>query len=142
MNTLQVIHKFIEKVYKADSLNIAIQDGPELGQSVPHLHTHIIPRYKNDKWGDLIYQALEKLDLEQQYQEFFTRKTEYREHTPEELNQKDEDRMNRLEAEMAKETNWLRTQLASYLEEKRRLQEEDREAAHFDFERVFHDKSY
>ena len=58
MHTLQLIHKFIQKVYKADSLNLAIQDGPESGQSVPHLHTHIIPRHKGDGYGDLIHTML------------------------------------------------------------------------------------
>jgi len=38
----------IERVYKATSLNIAIQDGPDAGQSVPHVHVHIIPRMKRD----------------------------------------------------------------------------------------------
>jgi bis(5'-adenosyl)-triphosphatase len=38
----------IERVYKATSLNIAIQDGPDAGQSVPHLHVHVIPRSKGD----------------------------------------------------------------------------------------------
>ena len=32
----------IEEVYKATSLNIAIQNGPDAGQPVPHLHMRII----------------------------------------------------------------------------------------------------
>ena len=35
-------------MYHASSLNIAIQDGVEAGQSVPHVHTHIIPRKRSD----------------------------------------------------------------------------------------------
>lgn len=67
-NSVQVISKAIEVHYKADSLNIAIQDGPLAGQTVPHVHCHIIPRrlgdlpnvddiYKllNGKEGDLEY---------------------------------------------------------------------------------------
>jgi len=38
----------IERVYGASSLNIAVQDGIDAGQSVPHVHTHIIPRKKAD----------------------------------------------------------------------------------------------
>ena len=53
----------IEKVYKATSLNIAIQDGPDAGQSVPHLHVHIIPRTRgdlDDRGGsDAIYDMME-----------------------------------------------------------------------------------
>lgn len=60
--TLQLIHRFIKWQYKADSINVAIQDGPEAGQSVPHLHTHIIPRYKINNVGDLIYDKLDHWD--------------------------------------------------------------------------------
>lgn len=61
-NTLQLIHRFIKWEYKADSVNVAIQDGPEAGQSVPHLHTHVIPRYKLNNVGDLIYDKLDHWD--------------------------------------------------------------------------------
>lgn len=60
--TLQLIHRFIKWQYKADSVNVAIQDGPEAGQSVPHLHTHVIPRYKMNNVGDLIYDKLDRWD--------------------------------------------------------------------------------
>lgn len=57
--TLQLIQQFIKWKYKCDALNIAIQDGPEAGQSVPHLHTHIIPRYRLNNFGDQIYDKIE-----------------------------------------------------------------------------------
>ena len=31
-----------------DAYNIGINDGPAAGQTVPHLHIHLIPRYKGD----------------------------------------------------------------------------------------------
>lgn len=34
----------LETHYGAQALNIAIQDGAESGQSVPHVHVHILPR--------------------------------------------------------------------------------------------------
>ena len=34
--------------FKPDGYNIGINDGPTAGQTVPHLHTHLIPRYKGD----------------------------------------------------------------------------------------------
>lgn len=37
-----------ETVAKPDAYNIGINDGPAAGQTVPHLHIHLIPRYKND----------------------------------------------------------------------------------------------
>lgn len=53
----------IERIYGATSLNIAIQDGVDAGQSVPHVHTHIIPRKRADldhKGGtDAIYEMLD-----------------------------------------------------------------------------------
>ena len=61
--TVQRVSRMIERVYDASSLNIAVQDGVDAGQSVPHLHTHIIPRRKADmdaKGGaDAIYDMLE-----------------------------------------------------------------------------------
>ena len=32
-----------------DGYNIGINDGPTAGQTVPHLHMHLIPRYKDDQ---------------------------------------------------------------------------------------------
>lgn len=56
----------VERFYGASSLNIAIQDGSAAGQSVPHLHTHIIPRQSTDLdeqgGSDVIYGMLEGED--------------------------------------------------------------------------------
>ena len=38
----------IDKEFKPDTYNIAINDGPAAGQTVPHLHIHLIPRYTGD----------------------------------------------------------------------------------------------
>ena len=38
----------IEKEFKPDTYNIGINDGPAAGQTVPHLHIHLIPRYTGD----------------------------------------------------------------------------------------------
>lgn len=38
----------IDSEYSPDSFNIGINDGPAAGQTVPHLHIHLIPRYKDD----------------------------------------------------------------------------------------------
>lgn len=34
--------------HSPDSYNIGINDGPEAGQTIPHCHVHLIPRYKGD----------------------------------------------------------------------------------------------
>jgi bis(5'-adenosyl)-triphosphatase len=47
----QEIGKVIEREYAAESLTLTIQDGTSAGQTVPHVHIHIIPRIKGD-WMD------------------------------------------------------------------------------------------
>jgi diadenosine tetraphosphate (Ap4A) HIT family hydrolase len=39
----------IDKEYKPDGYNIGVNIGTAAGQSVPHIHIHMIPRY----WGDV-----------------------------------------------------------------------------------------
>lgn len=46
--TVQRVGRMVERVYGASSLNIAVQDGVHAGQSVPHVHAHIIPRKAAD----------------------------------------------------------------------------------------------
>ena len=38
----------IDQEHQPDSYNIGINDGPAAGQTVPHLHMHLIPRYDGD----------------------------------------------------------------------------------------------
>lgn len=47
-SSVQKVARVVEKHYSADALNIAIQDGPLAGQTVPHVHCHIIPRKLSD----------------------------------------------------------------------------------------------
>ncbi|KAG2413258.1 Bis(5'-nucleosyl)-tetraphosphatase [Aspergillus terreus] len=71
--TVRRVARMIERVHGATSLNIAIQDGVDAGQSVPHVHTHIIPRRKADldhRGGtDAVYDMLdgEEGDLGRSY---------------------------------------------------------------------------
>ncbi|KAJ5375671.1 Histidine triad (HIT) protein [Penicillium concentricum] len=46
--TVRRVGRMVERIYGATSLNIAIQDGADAGQSVPHVHAHIIPRKAAD----------------------------------------------------------------------------------------------
>lgn len=39
----------IARQHRPDGYNIGINDGPAAGQTVPHLHIHLIPRYKGDQ---------------------------------------------------------------------------------------------
>jgi diadenosine tetraphosphate (Ap4A) HIT family hydrolase len=38
----------VKSSHAPDSFNIGINDGTEAGQTVPHLHIHLIPRYAGD----------------------------------------------------------------------------------------------
>ncbi|KAJ4359999.1 Dinucleoside triphosphate hydrolase [Didymosphaeria variabile] len=61
--TVQRVSRTIERVFDASALNIAIQDGQDAGQSVPHVHAHIIPRKKHDlPEPDAIYEMMESED--------------------------------------------------------------------------------
>jgi len=47
-------------MYTPDAFNIAIQDGKAAGQSVPHVHVHILPRKTGDyERNDDIYTDIE-----------------------------------------------------------------------------------
>ncbi|VDK41576.1 unnamed protein product [Taenia asiatica] len=49
--------------YNAQSLTISIQDGKDAGQTVPHVHIHVLPRKPGDfAKNDDIYDVLEKHD--------------------------------------------------------------------------------
>lgn len=37
----------LDKIYNPDGFNIGVNDGEAAGQTVPHVHIHLIPRYKN-----------------------------------------------------------------------------------------------
>lgn len=61
--TTQTIASLVEKHFNATSLTIAIQDGPEAGQTVKHVHVHVLPRKAGDfERNDSVYDELQKHD--------------------------------------------------------------------------------
>ncbi|MBD3355373.1 HIT domain-containing protein [Candidatus Woesearchaeota archaeon] len=46
--TVRKLAPKIKKAVKADGINIMSSNGEAAGQAVPHLHIHIIPRFKDD----------------------------------------------------------------------------------------------
>jgi len=49
LSLLEEAHIYLVRRYQPDGFNIGINDGESAGQTVPHLHIHIIPRYKGDQ---------------------------------------------------------------------------------------------
>jgi diadenosine tetraphosphate (Ap4A) HIT family hydrolase len=49
LDLLDQAKKVIDAELSPDSFNIGINDGPAAGQTVPHLHIHLIPRFKGDQ---------------------------------------------------------------------------------------------
>lgn len=39
----------LDQAFAPDSYNLGINDGPAAGQTVGHLHIHLIPRYRGDQ---------------------------------------------------------------------------------------------
>jgi bis(5'-adenosyl)-triphosphatase len=119
--TVQRVSRMVERVFDASSLNIAIQDGVDAGQSVPHVHAHIIPRKKADleeKGGtDVIYEMMESedADLNKQLQEkertarMDLAEDERRGRFPAVDN---DSRKPRSDEEMQKEAEWLAQEMA------------------------------
>lgn len=109
--TVTRIQRTLKRLYKADAFNVAVQDGEAAGQSVPHVHCHVIPRQKNDAGGDdKVHEWLEgeegdvgKHQTEAQGATASDRKTKEW--------AKDEDRKPRSKEEMEEEARWLRAEL-------------------------------
>ncbi|KAF2180604.1 HIT-like protein [Zopfia rhizophila CBS 207.26] len=118
--TVQRVSRMVERVFKASALNIAIQDGADAGQSVPHVHTHIIPRNHDDLAGeggtDAIYGMMEgeEGDLGRQLREADEKRVDggrkRRGRFP--PVDADESREPRNEEEMQQEAEWLAEEMA------------------------------
>jgi len=57
----------LEKAVNVNSATIAIHNGKDAGQEIPHLHVHIIPRTKEDGAGPVhsMFEHRPKLNTEQ-----------------------------------------------------------------------------
>ncbi|KAI9554690.1 hypothetical protein GHT06_019966 [Daphnia sinensis] len=61
--TSQRVQRGMELFHGVSSSNVDIQDGPDAGQSIQHVHVHILPRRPNDfKENDQVYDELKNHD--------------------------------------------------------------------------------
>jgi len=60
---VQSVAEATKKHYQVSSLTVAVQDGPDAGQTVKHVHVHVLPRKPGDfPDNDDVYKHLEKHD--------------------------------------------------------------------------------
>ena len=48
LGLMDVAKATLDKEFAPDAYNVGINDGPCAGQTVPHVHVHLIPRYAGD----------------------------------------------------------------------------------------------
>ena len=60
-NMVRTVQKALKKAYpQTTAFNVAVQDGKAAGQSIPHVHVHVLPRSGGDfERNDDVYDALE-----------------------------------------------------------------------------------
>ncbi|XP_023211076.1 nitrilase and fragile histidine triad fusion protein NitFhit-like [Centruroides sculpturatus] len=62
---VQKVQKVVEKKHNSNSSTITIQDGSDAGQTIKHVHIHILPRHPGDfQNNDEIYIRLQEHDKE------------------------------------------------------------------------------
>jgi bis(5'-adenosyl)-triphosphatase len=58
--SVRTVQNALKNYYNATGFNVAVQDGRVAGQSVPHVHVHILPRTEGDfERNDDVYDELE-----------------------------------------------------------------------------------
>ncbi|WBW75361.1 bis(5'-nucleosidyl)-tetraphosphatase [Schizosaccharomyces osmophilus] len=112
--SVKKVQSILEKVYTATASNIGIQDGKDAGQTVPHLHVHLIPRKKLDfNENDEVYQHLEKAEANLESLQATGKEAIVGDQAPPTSMKKsiprDEDRQPRTPEVMQEEATWLRS---------------------------------
>lgn len=104
--TVNRVREAFENDFRIGGFNIAVQDGVIAGQSVEHVHVHILPRVKGDfEPNDLVYDKLEawtprKEDEEEKLERMGGKKLVVKE---------DKDRKDRTEEQMKEESRLYRS---------------------------------
>lgn len=116
-NTVRLVSRTLERVYRATALNVAVQDGVDAGQSVPHVHVHVIPRQAGDLdekgSGDQIYEMMDgdEGDVGKAFLEVQKARQARNGQRRDFAGGPDSDRKPRNEGEMRDEAEWLRLEM-------------------------------
>ena len=101
-SSVRKVQLILKNHYHATAFNVAVQDGIAAGQSVPHVHVHILPRVEGDfQRNDDVY---EELELWAPREDVSKQRTDIE--VPE-----DKDRVNRTSERMAQEAATYRNLL-------------------------------
>lgn len=79
--TVCKVQMMLEQIYGTSAATVTIQDGPDAGQTVNHIHFHVMPRRPGDfGHNDQIYTQLEKIheSKNRNIQEMITEAEKYR----------------------------------------------------------------
>jgi len=114
MTSVQHVGRIIERAYEADGLTIACQDGKAAGQTIPHVHFHLLPRkFVGDPFSgrnDEVYPALEGAEASLSQLQAASAV-----HQPLKVDG-DDDRVSRNMEDMEREAIWLKEFFASELD--------------------------
>eukprot|EP00199_Chlamydomonas_sp_CCMP681_P003099 CAMPEP_0119105556 /NCGR_PEP_ID=MMETSP1180-20130426/3483_1 /TAXON_ID=3052 ORGANISM="Chlamydomonas cf sp, Strain CCMP681" /NCGR_SAMPLE_ID=MMETSP1180 /ASSEMBLY_ACC=CAM_ASM_000741 /LENGTH=179 /DNA_ID=CAMNT_0007090631 /DNA_START=164 /DNA_END=703 /DNA_ORIENTATION=- len=59
--TAQRVGNLVENHFQGTSLTLTLQDGPQAGQTVPHVHIHVLPRRSGDfEKNDEVYDTIDE----------------------------------------------------------------------------------
>jgi len=113
MTSIKEVGRAVEKAYGADALTIACQDGKAAGQTVPHVHFHLLPRkFQGDRFSnrkDDVYPAIERAEEELPHTAGQNGDVATAQWAYESLKvDADENRKPRTMEEMEKEAHWLK----------------------------------
>lgn len=65
MGVAQMVAQAQKKGLQADGANVFVADGTAAGQVVPHLHVHVVPRFKRDghnwNWAAKKYENMDEM---------------------------------------------------------------------------------
>lgn len=112
-DAVQDVSGIVQRLTNSPACTVAIQDGKESGQSVPHLHVHVIPRKDGDFTpNDIIYAHLEEfgLQLHKNMQKNESESSKKSGHESERglAPDPDQERKPRSAQAMSNEANWIR----------------------------------